>query len=104
MLWTIFVILLVLWLLGLVSSYTMGGFIHLLLVVALILLVLQLITGRRTLAWDMKEKVSNEVATSQSLAERRTNGRQRWWWKQRGHSRDLRHLSDCRDRGSSVYF
>ena len=50
MLWTIFVILLILWLLGLVSSYTMGGFIHLLLVVALILLVLQLITGRRTVA------------------------------------------------------
>ena len=50
MLWTIFVILLILWLLGLVSSYTMGGFIHLLLVIALILLVVQLITGRRTVA------------------------------------------------------
>jgi hypothetical protein len=48
MLWTIFVILLVLWLLGLVSSYTMGGFIHLLLVLALIVLVLQLVTGRRS--------------------------------------------------------
>ncbi len=47
MLWTIFVILLVLWLLGLVSSYTMGGFIHLLLVLALVVLVIQLITGRR---------------------------------------------------------
>ena len=47
MLWTIFVILLVLWLLGLVSSYTLGGYIHLLLVVALIVLVLQLLTGRR---------------------------------------------------------
>ena len=47
MLWTIFVILLVLWLLGLVSSYTLGGFIHLLLVLALIVLVLQLVTGRR---------------------------------------------------------
>ena len=40
-------ILLVLWLLGVVSSYTMGGFIHLLLVLALIALVFQLITGRR---------------------------------------------------------
>ncbi|HEX3085880.1 MAG TPA: lmo0937 family membrane protein [Pyrinomonadaceae bacterium] len=47
MLWTIFVILLVLWLVGLVSSYTMGGFIHLLLVLALVVLVLNLITGRR---------------------------------------------------------
>jgi hypothetical protein len=47
MLWTIFVVLLVLWLLGLVSSYTMGGFIHILLVLALVVLVIQLITGRR---------------------------------------------------------
>ncbi len=47
MLWTIFVILLVLWLLGVVSSYTLGGFIHLLLVVALVVLLIQLITGRR---------------------------------------------------------
>jgi hypothetical protein len=47
MLWTLFVILLVLWLVGVVSSYTMGGFIHLLLVLALIALVFQLITGRR---------------------------------------------------------
>jgi hypothetical protein len=49
MLWTIFVILLVLWLLGLVSSYTMGGFIHLLLVIAVVVLVIQLIQGRRPL-------------------------------------------------------
>ena len=48
MLWTIFVILLVLWLVGLVSSYTMGGFIHLLLVLAVIVLVVNLLTGRRT--------------------------------------------------------
>lgn len=47
MLWTIFVILLVLWLVGLVSSYTLGGFIHLLLIAAVIVLVLQLISGRR---------------------------------------------------------
>jgi hypothetical protein len=47
MLWTIFVILLVLWLLGVVSSYTLGGFIHLLLVIALVILLIQLITGRR---------------------------------------------------------
>ena len=50
MLWTILVILLILWLLGLVTSYTLGGFIHLLLVIALILLVIQLVTSRRTLA------------------------------------------------------
>ena len=47
MLWTIFVILLVLRLLGLVSSYTLGGFIHILLVVAVVVLLIQLITGRR---------------------------------------------------------
>jgi len=47
MLWTIFVILLVMWLLGLVSSYTLGGYIHLLLVIAVIVLVVNLITGRR---------------------------------------------------------
>jgi hypothetical protein len=47
MLWTIFVILLVLWLLGIVSSYTLGGFIHILLVLALVVLILQLVTGRR---------------------------------------------------------
>jgi hypothetical protein len=48
MLWTIFVILLVLWLIGVVSSYTLGGFIHILLVIALVVLLIQLITGRRT--------------------------------------------------------
>lgn len=49
MLWTIFVILLVLWLLGIVSSYTLGGFIHVLLVVALVVLILNLVQGRRML-------------------------------------------------------
>ena len=49
MLWTIFVILLVLWLLGLVTSYTMGGFIHILLVLALIVLVFRIIEGRRVI-------------------------------------------------------
>ncbi len=49
MLWTIFVILLVLWLLGLVSSYTLGGFIHLLLVIAIVVLIIQLLSGRRAL-------------------------------------------------------
>ena len=48
MLWTIFVLLLILWLLGLVSSYTMGGFIHILLVIALVVLVFQMLSGRRT--------------------------------------------------------
>lgn len=47
MLWTVFVVLLVLWFLGVVSSYTLGGFIHLLLVLALIAVVLQLVQGRR---------------------------------------------------------
>ena len=49
MLWTLFVILLVLWLVGVVSSYTLGGFIHLLLVLALVALVFQLLS-RTTLA------------------------------------------------------
>jgi hypothetical protein len=47
MLWTIFVILLVLWLIGMVSSTTLGGFIHILLVVAVVMLIINLISGRR---------------------------------------------------------
>ena len=47
MLWTIFVILLVLWLVGVVSSYTFGGFVHLLLVLAVVALIFQLLSGRR---------------------------------------------------------
>ena len=47
MLWTIAVILIILWALGLVSSYTMGGFIHILLVLAVIVVLLNLIQGRR---------------------------------------------------------
>ena len=49
MLYTIAVILLVLWLLGLVTSYTMGGFIHILLVIAIIVVLVNLITGRKPL-------------------------------------------------------
>jgi hypothetical protein len=49
MLWTIFVILLVLWLLGLVSAYTFGGFIHILLVIAVVVLLIQLVSGRRAI-------------------------------------------------------
>jgi len=48
MLWTIAVILIILWALGLVSSYTLGGFIHFLLVIAIIVLIIGLIQGRRT--------------------------------------------------------
>jgi Family of unknown function (DUF5670) len=47
MLWTIFVILLVLWALGMITSYSMGGLIHVLLVVAVVILVINLIQGRR---------------------------------------------------------
>jgi hypothetical protein len=46
-LWTVFVILLILWVLGMVSSYTLGGFIHVLLVVALVVVLLRVIQGRR---------------------------------------------------------
>jgi hypothetical protein len=49
MLYTVAVVLLVLWLLGFVSSYTMGGFIHILLVVAIVLILVRLISGRRPL-------------------------------------------------------
>ncbi len=47
MLWTIFVILLILWVLGLVSGYTMGGFVHILLVIAVVILIINLIQGRK---------------------------------------------------------
>ena len=47
MLWTIFLVLVVLWMLGVVSSYTIGGFIHVLLVLAVVALLVQLIQGRR---------------------------------------------------------
>jgi hypothetical protein len=47
MLWTVFVILLALWLLGVTTAYTMGGLIHLLLVLAVVSLVIQLVSGRR---------------------------------------------------------
>lgn len=49
MLYTLAVVLLILWLLGLVSSYTIGGFIHILLVVAIVLILVNLITGRKRL-------------------------------------------------------
>jgi Family of unknown function (DUF5670) len=49
MLWTLIVVLLVLWAVGLASAYTMGGLIHLLLVVAVIALIFQLVSGRRTI-------------------------------------------------------
>jgi hypothetical protein len=47
MLWTILVILLILWLLGVVTSYTLGGFIHILLVIAVVVLIFRLVSGRR---------------------------------------------------------
>ena len=49
MLYTLAVILIVLWLLGLVTSYTMGGFVHILLVVAIVVILVRVITGRRVL-------------------------------------------------------
>jgi len=48
---TILVLLLALWLLGLVTSYTFGGFIHILLVVAIVVVLIRLIQGRRGIAW-----------------------------------------------------
>jgi hypothetical protein len=49
MLWTIAVVLIVLWALGLVSSYTMGGFIHLLIVIAIVVVLIRIIQGRKIL-------------------------------------------------------
>jgi len=49
MLWTIFMILLILWLLGMVSSYTLGGFIHVLLILAIAVVLINIIQGRRAL-------------------------------------------------------
>jgi hypothetical protein len=49
MLWTIFVVLMILWLLGLVSGYTIGGFIHVLLVIAIVMVLIRIIQGRRPL-------------------------------------------------------
>lgn len=49
MLYTIAVVLLILWLLGLVSSYTLGGFVHILLVVAVVMILVNIISGRRAL-------------------------------------------------------
>jgi len=49
MLWTIAMIMIVLWLLGMVSSYTMGGLIHVLLVIAIVVVLLQVIQGRKVL-------------------------------------------------------
>jgi hypothetical protein len=49
MLWTIAVVLIVLWLLGLISSYTMGGFIHILLVVAIVVVLVRVIQGRKVI-------------------------------------------------------
>ena len=50
MLWTIVVIMLILWALGLATSYTLGGLLHILLVLAVVAVVVQLIQGRRTLS------------------------------------------------------
>ena len=50
MLYTIAVVLIILWLLGLATSYTMGGFIHILLVIAVVMILVNLISGRRPLA------------------------------------------------------
>jgi len=49
MLWTLFVILFIMWLLGMVTSYTLGGFIHILLILAVLAVIIQLITGRQPL-------------------------------------------------------
>jgi hypothetical protein len=49
MLWTIIIILLILWLLGIVTAYTLGGFIHILLIIAVAILIIRLLQGRKVL-------------------------------------------------------
>ena len=49
MLWTVAVVLVILWMVGLVSSYTMGGFIHILLVIAIVVILIRVIIGRKPL-------------------------------------------------------
>ena len=56
MLWTVFVILLVLWGLGLMTNYTMGGFIHILLAIAIVVVLLQVTQGRRRSHLDPRSK------------------------------------------------
>ncbi len=58
MLWTLFVILLVLWLLGVVTSYTLGGFIHILLVLAVVALIFQLISGPENSSLEARRHAS----------------------------------------------
>ena len=50
MLWTLFTVFLVLWLLGMISSYTMGGFIHVLLVIAIVVILVRVISGRKAIS------------------------------------------------------
>ncbi|MGA2483189.1 MAG: lmo0937 family membrane protein [Candidatus Acidiferrales bacterium] len=57
MLWTVLVVLLVLWLLGMVTSHTLGGFIHILLLVALAIFVINLIQGRRRMVQLRKRRI-----------------------------------------------
>ena len=57
MLWTLFVILLVLWLLGMVTSYTLGGFIHLLLIIAVVVVLIRIIQGRSPVAGSHTPRV-----------------------------------------------
>jgi hypothetical protein len=66
MLWTICVILIVLWLLGLVTSTTMGGLIHILLVIAIIMILVNVIGGRRR-AWPRNPKANSQAENQQIL-------------------------------------
>src|SRR3569833_4265457 len=65
MLWTIAVVLLLLWVLGLVSSYTMGGFIHILLVLAIVVVLIRVISGRRALCRAQAEPASGGTKTEE---------------------------------------
>jgi hypothetical protein len=62
MLWTIAVILIVLWLLGLVSSYTIGGFIHLLLVLAIVVVLVNIIQGRQRIFFLVQDLILKRIS------------------------------------------
>jgi uncharacterized protein YjbJ (UPF0337 family) len=75
MLWTIAVLLLILWLLGMVSSYTLGGFIHILLVLAIITVLIRVIQGRSPVAWRRSTDGSEYIELEKIMDKDRVEGK-----------------------------
>ena len=68
MLWTIFVILLIMWLLGMVSGYTIGGFIHILLIVAIVVVLIRVIQGRNPICLGRPARAEERWPAARSSA------------------------------------